>query len=115
MEFVAGKSLAQVLDEYPDGMPVDDVTKWLAGMVEGLNFLHDRGIVHRDLKPGNVFIESGVVKIGDVGLSKFISESHRSAERKASAPCITWPRKWPTAVTAARSISTVWASCSTSC
>ncbi len=83
MEFVAGKSLSQVLDDYPDGMPVDDVTKWMAGMVEGLNFLHDRGIVHRDLKPGNVFIENGVVKIGDVGLSKFISESHRSAQTQS--------------------------------
>jgi serine/threonine protein kinase len=83
MEFVAGKSLAQVLDEYPDGMPIEDVTKWLAGMVEGLSFLHDRGIVHRDLKPGNVFLEAGVVKIGDVGLSKFISESHRSAQTQS--------------------------------
>jgi serine/threonine protein kinase len=83
MEFVAGKSLAQVLDDYPDGMPIDDVTRWMAGMVEGLNFLHDRGIVHRDLKPGNVFIESGIVKIGDVGLSKFISESHRSAQTQS--------------------------------
>jgi serine/threonine protein kinase len=83
MEFVAGKSLAQVLDDCPDGMPIDDVTKWMSGMVEGLSFLHDRGIVHRDLKPGNVFLESGVVKIGDVGLSKFISESHRSAQTQS--------------------------------
>ena len=52
-------------------------------MVEGLSFLHDRGIVHRDLKPGNVFLENGVVKIGDVGLSKFISESHRSAQTQS--------------------------------
>ena len=83
MEFVAGKSLAQVLDDYPDGMPIDDVTRWMSGMAEGLNFLHDRGIVHRDLKPGNVFIENGIVKIGDVGLSKFISESHRSAQTQS--------------------------------
>src|SRR5579864_1202157 len=33
MEYVAGKSLSQVLDNYPDGMPIDDVQKWLAGMV----------------------------------------------------------------------------------
>lgn len=83
MEYVAGKSLSQVLDGYPDGMPIDDVRKWLAGLVEGLSFLHDRGIVHRDLKPGNVFLENGVVKIGDVGLSKFISESHRSAQTQS--------------------------------
>src|ERR1700722_10859471 len=83
MEFVAGKSLAQVLDEYPDGMPIEDVRKWMAGLVEGLSFLHDRGIVHRDLKPGNVFIENSVIKIGDMGLSKFISESHRSAQTQS--------------------------------
>jgi eukaryotic-like serine/threonine-protein kinase len=83
MEYVAGKSLSQVLDGYPDGMPLEDVRKWLAGLVEGLSFLHDRGIVHRDLKPGNVFVENGVVKIGDVGLSKFISESHRSAQTQS--------------------------------
>jgi serine/threonine protein kinase len=83
MEYVAGKSLSQVLDEYPDGMPMDEVQKWISGMVDGLSFLHDRGIVHRDLKPGNVFLENGVVKIGDVGLSKFISESHRSAQTQS--------------------------------
>ncbi|HUE12673.1 MAG TPA: serine/threonine-protein kinase, partial [Planctomycetaceae bacterium] len=83
MEYVAGKSLSQVLDGYPDGMPIDDVRKWLSGLVDGLSFLHDRGIVHRDLKPGNVFIENGAVKIGDVGLSKFISESHRSAQTQS--------------------------------
>jgi serine/threonine protein kinase len=83
MEYVAGKSLSQVLDGYPDGMPLDEVQKWISGMVDGLSFLHDRGIVHRDLKPGNVFLENGVVKIGDVGLSKFISESHRSAQTQS--------------------------------
>jgi serine/threonine protein kinase len=83
MEYITGKSLAQVLDAYPNGMPIDDVQMWIAGMVDGLSFLHDRGIVHRDLKPANVFLENGVVKIGDVGLSKFISESHRSAQTQS--------------------------------
>ncbi len=114
MEYVAGKSLSQVLDGYPDGMPLEDVRKWMAGLVEGLSFLHDRGIVHRDLKPGNVFIENGVVKIGDVGLSKFISESHRSAQTQSVGTSITWPLKSPMAATAARSTSTAWESSSTS-
>src|SRR5262249_51363997 len=41
---------------------------------------HEHGIVHRDLKPGNLFHENGVVKIGDYGLSKFISASRRSGQ-----------------------------------
>jgi eukaryotic-like serine/threonine-protein kinase len=83
MEFVSGKSLEQVLDENPKGLPVADVDAWLAGIAAGIGFLHDRGIVHRDLKPANVFRESGIVKIGDVGLSKFITPSRRSAQTES--------------------------------
>ncbi len=39
--------------------------------------------MHRDLKPANVFSDNGVVKIGDVGLSKYISESRRSAQTQS--------------------------------
>ena len=46
-------------------------------------YLHDRGIVHRDLKPGNIFCDEGVVKVGDYGLSKFISCSRRSGHTES--------------------------------
>ncbi len=83
MEYVAGKSLEAVLDEHPQGLPLAEVEEWLTGMAAGTAFLHDRGIVHRDLKPANVFRENGVVKIGDVGLSKFITPSRRSAQTES--------------------------------
>jgi hypothetical protein len=83
MEYVSGKSLEQVLEDFPKGMPLPEVEGWLAGIAAGVGFLHDRGIVHRDLKPANVFRENGVVKIGDVGLSKFITPSRRSAQTES--------------------------------
>jgi eukaryotic-like serine/threonine-protein kinase len=83
MEYVSGKSLELVLDEHPRGLPIPEVEAWLTGMAAGIGFLHDRGIVHRDLKPANVFRENGVVKIGDVGLSKFITPSRRSAQTES--------------------------------
>ena len=46
-------------------------------------YLHDRGIVHRDLKPGNIFCDEGMVKVGDYGLSKFISCSRRSGHTES--------------------------------
>ena len=46
-------------------------------------YLHERGIVHRDLKPGNIFCDEGVVKVGDYGLSKFISRSRRSGHTES--------------------------------
>lgn len=83
MEYVGGKGLYEVLQEHPSGMALKDVMFWMSGITSGLSFLHDRGIVHRDLKPANIFSESGIVKIGDVGLSKYISESRRSAQTQS--------------------------------
>jgi len=83
MEYVAGETLDAAIHRHPDGMPLEKVRQWLSGMSQGVGYLHERGIVHRDLKPGNVFSDEGVVKIGDVGLSKFITPSRRSAQTQS--------------------------------
>jgi serine/threonine protein kinase len=76
MEYVSGPSLTSILAEHPQGLPHDQVRAWLRGLVAGVAYLHDHGIVHRDLKPANLFLEEGVVKIGDYGLSKSIAHSN---------------------------------------
>src|SRR5690606_4138586 len=67
----------------PNGMPIDEVLRWFDGMAAGVSYLHDHGIVHRDLKPGNIFLDGDIVKIGDYGLSKFISCSRRSGQTES--------------------------------
>ena len=83
MEYVGGKPLDQILAEHPNGLPHEQVSKLLAGLSAGVDFLNERGIVHRDLKPANIYTENGHVKVGDVGLSKFISVSRRSAHTQS--------------------------------
>ncbi len=89
MEYVTGQSLEDAIDAHPSGMPVDEVLAWIHGIAAGVAYLHDHGIVHRDLKPGNIFLDedggsvSGTVKIGDYGLSKFISCSRRSGQTES--------------------------------
>lgn len=83
MEYVPGETLDQVLRKYPQGMPVEQIRKWLSGIVEGVSYLHSRAIVHRDLKPGNIFSDGQTVKVGDIGLSKFITQSRRSAHTQS--------------------------------
>jgi hypothetical protein len=80
MEFVAGPSLRQLLDESPGGLGAQKSAFFLREIGKGLTFLHDCGIVHRDLKPGNIFYESGYVKIGDYGLSKAIEPTQHSGQ-----------------------------------
>ena len=83
MEFVGGETLDQAMRKHPAGMPIELVRKWLPGLAAGVSFLHTRGLVHRDLKPANIFEQSGLVKVGDVGLSKFITPSRRSAQTQS--------------------------------
>jgi serine/threonine protein kinase len=83
MEYVADQSLEDFLANQPKGLPPEDALKWIHGIGLGVAYLHERGIVHRDLKPGNIFCDEGVVKVGDYGLSKFISCSRRSGHTES--------------------------------
>ncbi len=87
MEYVAGPSLASVLKQYPNGLPLPEVRHWLKGLVEGVAYLHDHGVVHRDLKPANLFMEEGIVKIGDYGLAKLITPSQGSEHSESIGTC----------------------------
>lgn len=83
MEYVCGESLKDVLDRNPHGLPREEIVRWFDAVADGVAYLHDHGIVHRDLKPGNIFSDQGVVKIGDYGLSKYISCSRRSGQTES--------------------------------
>lgn len=83
MEYVAGPSLRDVLDERPAGLDADEAIRWLTAAATGVAHLHQQGLVHRDLKPGNLFDDFGIVKVGDYGLSKIISETRRGGQTES--------------------------------
>ncbi len=83
MEYVDGDTLDQAVRQAPQGMPIGEASKWLEGIIRGVEYLHSRGLVHRDLKPGNVFRTGTTIKVGDVGLSKFVTPSRRSAHTQS--------------------------------
>lgn len=83
MEYVRGESLKDVVERNSEGLPIPELVDWFRGIAAGVACLHDHGIVHRDLKPGNIFLDEGVVKIGDYGLSKYISCSRRSGQTES--------------------------------
>ena len=74
MEYVAGKTLRQVVEERGALDPVD-AAKIILMAAEGIDAAHRLGIVHRDLKPENVMILDDPgggtrVKVLDFGIAK---------------------------------------------
>jgi serine/threonine-protein kinase len=86
MEYVEGESLYQLLRR-EGTIPVQRTLTLLRQTCAGVEAAHDEGILHRDLKPANIFIvqkkkkegssiaADDVVKVGDFGLAKIISQS----------------------------------------
>ncbi|HXJ65335.1 MAG TPA: Stk1 family PASTA domain-containing Ser/Thr kinase [Actinomycetota bacterium] len=73
MEFVAGKTLAEVLSE-GDHLTPERSAEIAAQVASALSFAHAAGIVHRDVKPGNIMITpSGEVKVMDFGIARAAS------------------------------------------
>ena len=78
MEYVLGDSLAGILAKNPKGLEPDRVREWFLQTAKAVQYLHDHAVVHRDIKPANIFIENGIVKLGDYGLSKSVTASQIS-------------------------------------
>jgi hypothetical protein len=83
MEYVSGEPLHQVLERHPNGLPLDLAREWFLALARAVGYLHDHGIVHRDLKPANIFLEDGLIKVGDYGLCKSISASQRTPQTQS--------------------------------
>jgi serine/threonine-protein kinase len=74
MEYVSGGSVQDVLNKQRK-IGVDQTVQWILDAARGLDYAHKKGIVHRDVKPDNLMIsETGMVKIGDMGLARGLNE-----------------------------------------
>ena len=57
-----------------------------------MKHMHEKRIMHRDLKPANIFLTlDGTVKVGDLGLSRELSEHTVQAHSKVGTPLYMSP------------------------
>jgi serine/threonine protein kinase len=79
MEFVAGKSLRELLQA--GALSEGQVLRIVTQVCDALQYAHDVGVLHRDIKPENILLDAhGRVKIADFGLAKLLNlaPAHRS-------------------------------------
>jgi serine/threonine protein phosphatase PrpC len=70
MELVDGETLEQLV-ERRGALPVDEVVRLSADVVDAVRYLHDRNIIHRDIKLSNAKVDaSGAVRLLDFGIAK---------------------------------------------
>ncbi|CAG8552816.1 5145_t:CDS:2 [Paraglomus brasilianum] len=94
MEYLNGGDCAALVKAI-GGLPEDWARKYLAEVVLGLEYLHNRGIVHRDLKPDNLLIDqNGHLKLTDFGLSR-IGFLGRQTRNESVASDGKGHKKWP--------------------
>ena len=64
----------------------DSVREIFGQLAAGVAALHEKSIIHFDLKPANVFMRGNHARIGDYGLSKLVSESHKTMSMGRGTP-----------------------------
>ena len=91
MKFIAGRSLAELLEASPAGkLDPQQAADILTPIAHAVHHAHRRGVLHRDLKPGNILIEneSGKAWLSDFGLAKV---AHRDSGLTRSTDSLGTP------------------------
>ncbi|MBO6577049.1 MAG: serine/threonine protein kinase [Rhodothermales bacterium] len=103
MEFVRGRTLAEVLEAHPKGVDLQTGYRIVRGLAFALAHMHgaknDRGapapVVHRDLKPGNVVLtDEGEVKLLDFGIAKSDGTKLSRTGLVVGTPAYMSPEQW---------------------
>ncbi|RHY94327.1 hypothetical protein DYB37_005874 [Aphanomyces astaci] len=94
-EYADGGDLRKLLKTYHETgrrLSEDLVLDLLVQTCLALKHIHDRKILHRDVKPENIFLmQSNVVKLGDFGVAKVLSNTLACADTQTGTPYYTSP------------------------
>lgn len=90
----AGDLKRQLRKAQEKGTPFEEriIWKYFSQIADAIKHMHDRRVMHRDLKPANIFLTlDGTIKVGDLGLSRELSEDTFQAQSKVGTPLYMSP------------------------
>lgn len=75
MEYVDGKTLAQIIKDNGAPLPIDKATDIFLQVADALYAIHKKAVLHLDIKPSNIMVDkAGVAKVIDFGTAKIYNE-----------------------------------------
>lgn len=90
MEYADGGDLNKAIKEQQKikkFFPETKILDWFCQICLAVKHIHSKKILHRDLKSGNVFLtNSGIVKLGDFGISKSLNNTLEKAKTVIGTP-----------------------------
>ena len=91
MDYADGGDLQKKIKEAKENgmsyLTEDQILNWFTQICLAMKHCHDRKILHRDLKSGNIFLTSnGIVKLGDFGIAKVLSNTVEKAVTIVGTP-----------------------------
>jgi len=81
MDYVDGTDAGRLLaEEYPSGMPRDQVVRIVTAVGSALDHAHQRGLLHRDVKPANILLaglgaDDERIMLADFGIARRTGEA----------------------------------------
>ncbi len=108
MDYIEGRTLADVLSESAETLPEDRVLRWAVQILDALSYLHSKTppIIHRNIKPKNIILESGEnerVRLIGFGLARYYVDGLDHDEEFFGTKGFSPPEQYGAAQTDARS------------
>jgi hypothetical protein len=92
-DFEEGKSLGQRLSDGP--IPEAELCVVFAGVLDGLEEVHERAVLHRDLKPNNIMLRrNGTPVLIDFGAARDFRSRHSRGITAIATPGYTPPEQY---------------------